>query len=1161
MTDPDPSRDGHLPILNIDGPLPWGRLAIEASAGTGKTYALCHLAVRYISEADIPASGFLIVTFTRAATAELRDRIRKAIRNRISELQNGDAGLAPDTADEYLKRLQKALTEFDTITITTIHSFATQTISSLGATAQYEPPRRFAQDDDNTIRSACSDVIMRAVARGLDPELKPTVTELSKVVDTALRGADIMIEPSEPEEEPDATHVLAALGREVVTMLRLRRLTRGEVSFDDVLTGLRDSIRSDAGATVVESLRNRYQVVMIDEFQDTDPVQWAIFEAAFANNDTADRNIDQRPSVLITVGDPKQSIYSFRGADISTYSAATQAPRTTRVALGTNWRSDGKLLEGLEVLLSGTTYGDGIGFVPVRAKEENQARYALDNGEPITPVQVRLVLGDDLERSTGGRWKGYPKASVAQEALWNDLVHVIHHTLNEVRIPDTNGGHRATRPEDIAVLVHGAWQAEIIQKKLIETGVPAVLSRAGKVLESPAAEQWRWLLDALARPADTTRIRRLALSWFTSAGAEALDAGDDAALIPLLNQSRSWLEVLRSSGVTSFVHSVLEDSGVIARLLREPDGDRSVTDLLHVGELLQTNSAEERCTVTSLLNLIQPGDEQAAIDDGDEYARRIETQDSAVKIMTIWVSKGLEFPVVMAPTLFTDREKMPQVVVPGEAGGRIFDLAYKESSRKNEAILLTLQERLRLLYVALTRASHQVVTWWATSNNSAKSALSHVLFARDEAGLIDADTYRNETVAIPLNEGAADKYLALAANSGGLLGMEIIGHVRPAGQWTGSVARERTNDPQSPHLAAAELERLPNRRASRWSFSVITSGTAHHAQTTMTPDDDTGASDEHEPSENPTETIADGIDAQDTSTMPLSWLPANPAFGNFVHKIYEQIDFAAADVEAQIRTVIEEQRLWRSVNLTPPRPKQATAERPTDAQGVELLVAGILQTLTTPLRGEFGDRSLSSLHRADRLSELSFELLLGVDSAGDDPPTERDIGRLITSHLNDDDPLIPWAGQLEQGCFGVDLGGHLTGSIDALFRVNDGDHDRFIVVDYKTNKLSPRETPPDPSHYTPSQMTEAMVHNHYPLQALLYSVAVHRYLRSRIMSYDPALHLGGVAYLFLRGMVGTDSPTFDGHTSGVWSWKPPVALITDLSDLLAGVNSGTRRAS
>lgn len=1159
--------------FELDGELPWGRLTIEASAGTGKTYTLCQLVVRYIAEADVAASEFLIVTFTRAATAELRGRIRDAIVRRITELSSDETDLPSEQIDRQLTNLGRSLTEYDTITITTIHSFATQTLRSLGSTARVDPPTAFADEDDETIRAACSDAILRAAANGVTTAVLPTIDQLLGAVGTARSTPDVVIEPTDPEDEPTRHHVLASLVGEVLARLKQQRSMRGTVSFDDVLTGLRDTIDSPEADGLIDSLRNRYRVVMIDEFQDTDPIQWAIFGKVFGPGAPGDTAHGKRS--LILVGDPKQSIYAFRGADISTYRAAVTSPGMRRVALRTNWRSDGRLLDGLEALLSGTTYGNGIGFVPVHASEKYRDRHALDRGEPIVPVRVRLALGDDIERTSRGI-----RAEAARDAVWADLVARVHHTLDHVEIPidedepgaDGQGDHRRAKPSDVAVLVRTGRQALEVQQLLIDSGVPAVLSRAGRVLESPAAQQWRWLLDALVRPADARRARRFALGWFGGMGPAELDSADEAMMTTVFERLRSWLEALRTSGVTTFVERVLDDSEVIPRLLRRADGDRAVTDLMHVGELLGTIDHGRTPTAAGLLDLIQPGSGSAGVDEADEYARRVETQDPAVQIMTIWVSKGLEFPIVLVPTLFTDFPGNPEVVFDRD-GHRVFDVSGDDAPAEHIAIARSrrIEETLRLAYVALTRASHQVTTWWATSNNSAKSALSRILFARDEDGTIDPDVYAAQSVTIPRNAGGADLLRPVTTASGGLVSVDVIGApLRRAGRvdGTGDGVRDETaaHPSDTVELRAEEFGRSPDRSSNRWSFTAITSSGSTHAD----PEDhtlgDAGAGDEHHgPGDSSADTIARSTEPgndhlQDAAELlrtgaanmaiPLGWLPAGADFGTLVHTVYERIDFTDADLDRTIREVVRDELDWRQLDLTPPLIPFTTAE-----DGLDLLSTGIRRTLETPLGPLFDGRSLDTIGGTDRLRELSFEFLLGGDRSTrgtSAPASDREIGRLVGRWLDDGDPLAPWAADLSQGRFGVDLAGHMTGSIDAVFRVGEGDRTRFVISDYKTNRLVGPKEPPDPRQYAPTSMTDSMIENHYPLQALIYSVALHRYLRSRLPDYDPSVHLGGVAYLFVRGMVGRDAPVVDGHTTGVWSWEPPAGLTTELSDLLAG---------
>jgi exodeoxyribonuclease V beta subunit len=211
-------------------------------------------------------------------------------------------------------------------------------------------------------------------------------------------------------------------------------------------------------------------------------------------------------------------------------------------------------------------------------------------------------------------------------------------------------------------------------------------------------------------------------------------------------------------------------------------------------------------------------------------------------------------------------------------------------------------------------------------------------------------------------------------------------------------------------------------------------------------------------------------------------------------------------------------------------------------------------TIESPLGPLFHGRSLRDFPRRDRLDEVSFELHLADKGRA---ATDRDLGNLILEHLPGDDPLRPWARRLASGLFTVELAGHLTGSIDLVLRVPIPDAPaRFVVVDYKTNVLAEPGRLPQSSDYNPDRLPAAMAEHHYPLQALLYSVALHRYLRWRVPDYEPARHLGGAAYLFVRGMTGRTTPVSDGNPHGVFSWQVPSPLVSALSDLLDGAQVG-----
>jgi exodeoxyribonuclease V beta subunit len=291
-------------------------------------------------------------------------------------------------------------------------------------------------------------------------------------------------------------------------------------------------------------------------------------------------------------------------------------------------------------------------------------------------------------------------------------------------------------------------------------------------------------------------------------------------------------------------------------------------------------------------------------------------------------------------------------------------------------------------------------------------------------------------------------------------------------------------------------------------------------------------------------TVPAGAEAPQVADMPspMSDLPGGAGFGTLVHTVLETTDPAATDLLTELTVRCGEQ-LSR-------QPGQLEAD---------VLAAALLPALQTPLGPLADNRRLADIAPADRLTELDFELPL---AGGDEPRHETQItlaavGRLLAAHLDPGDPLTGYPALLQTPDLGAQpLRGYLAGSIDAVLRVSNGRGPRYLVVDYKTNWLGDiGPTGPAPlttTHYRPTALTRAMIAAHYPLQALLYSVALHRYLRWRHRGYQPHEHLGGVLYLFLRGMCGPDTPAVDGIPCGVFSWRPPAPLVEELSTLLDG---------
>jgi exodeoxyribonuclease V beta subunit len=1160
--------------FDLTEPLPEGVLAIEASAGTGKTYALAGLATRLIAEGRVSASELLVVTFTRAATAELRTRVRRQLVRTAEHVRSPEppsddplsAHLVASSRDRaaLLERIDRAVTEFDTATVTTIHGFATQVLGTLGITAGTDPDATLVDDTATVVDEVCADVLAAAAVEGHPADHLPNLGTLTEHTRRVLSIPDLDVVPGPDDTASPPEHrVLAELVRRAVAAVGRRRRHAGTLSFDGVLMELRRALHGSDGLAVARALRDRFRVALIDEFQDTDPVQWDIFSTVF---DTPDAG-----TTLVLVGDPKQAIYAFRGANVWTYADAT-APRPglERRSLTTNWRSDGAMIRALNLFFDGATFGDpGIAYVPLSpAAGHDGLRLTDPAGRPLPSLSIRLALGEDLERTNNPAAPPVQTAA-ALRAVFADLAGHVRDLLGTAHLPAADGEPpRPLRPSDVAVLVRTGDEADQAQAALLACGVPAVLARGGSVLGSDAATQWRWLLDALLRPSDPARARTFALSWFGGLDAADLAGLDDDGLARLQERLRDLADTLAEEGLHRFLARLWDVTGVSSRVLAGDRGDRNLTDLQHLAELFVAAHPDARASAAGLLAVLD-GSADTAGDtetDTDLLARRVESDRQAVQVMTIWVAKGLEFPVVCAPTLWRER-RGPTVFHDPATGRRVLDVSkgapWPDRAagrwRKERAESEAAGENLRLAYVALTRARHHTAMWWSRTRDSARTAAARLLFARTGAA-IDPEAFTAATVPLPPDEDAADVLDPLVQLGQGTIEVLVHGmpppapdeRVRPGGAGTGAV------------LEVARLDRDLDRRTQRWSFTAITGRAPALAAGPAWSEDaepepaEAGGADERtpDPAEDPElDDRPDGpvpLTLEDARSVPLAALPAGAEFGTMVHAVLEAVDFAAGDLDAELAARIDRERSWRFVDLRPDGVTGATG-----ADGAALLRAGLRAALDTPLGDGPVLAPLRDTTRRDRIDEMPFELRLATRG---EPATDRSVGRLVAEHLPADDPLRDWAANLADGVFRVDLAGHLTGSIDLVLRRPGPDGEpRYVVVDYKTNRLHPRGRLPGSGDYGWDALAAAMAEHHYPLQALLYSVALHRYLRWRLPGYCPQAHLGGAAYLFVRGMVGPATPVRDGRPDGVFHWAIPPALVAQLSDLLDGRTDGGRR--
>ncbi len=1119
--------------FDVCGPLPSAITVLEASAGTGKTFTIAALAARYVAEGT-PLEEILLVTFTRMATGELRDRVRERLVHTEQGLARSLAGAPPADDDEVVAllaggsreevrerhdRLVRAIARFDAATIATTHGFCQEVLGGLGIVGDVETDMTFIEDPADLIEEVVDDLFVRRFHRHGEPQFSRA--EALLIARTAVANPAARIEPDNaPQTSVAAMRVrFAHVVREEFDR---RKRSMALITYDDLLTRLDDTLKGPGADAAAARLQERYRVVLVDEFQDTDSVQWDIMRRAFGGGGVA----------LILIGDPKQAIYAFRGADVYEYLAAA-GTADQRATLEINWRSDQSLIDAYDVMFGGATLGhEGIVYRKVRAAPANQTPGLA--GAPVdAAVRVRVVHRNEPSITpTRGGYAGTPsvRAHIAQD-LAADLVGLLSsHAVVEIR----EGGPAAVHPERIrpghvAVLVRTHRNAALVREELDRAGIPAVINGAGSVFATVPARDWLRLLEAIERPASTTRARSAALTPFLGWTAARVASAGEAEWEEVHRRLHRWARVLRTSGVAALMEAITRAERLPGRVLATADGERDLTDLRHVGQLLHATATAEQMGGAALTAWLRQRIAAAARETSDEErTRRLESDAEAVQVLTIHRSKGLEFPIVYCPDLWEPGyiPRDPQPVFfhdPAQGGERTIDVGldgpdYPRHRRHHEEEQRG--EDLRLAYVALTRARHQAVVWWAGSFDSRHSALGRLLFARDADGVVAPAGAKT-----PTDAAAVARFEELAAQAPGCISVERSRLGMPA-SW--AAAANAGAD-----LSAAVFDRSLDVRWRRTSFSDISAG-AYEASVASEPEDDLV---DDEPLPTGSGVTQDGGEAQAAPLgvpVALAAMPVGMHVGTLVHRVFETADFAAPDLESEIATQIAARQGWRHVDLG-------------DA---DVAAAGLSAALRTPLGPLVGGARLCDIARADRLDELDFELPL----AGGDEPTGRltlaAIAALLREHLPAADPLHGYAARLDDPALRQSVRGYLTGSIDLILRVRaDGGGARYAIADYKTNWLAGPAEELTAWHHRPAALAAEMRHRHYGLQALLYTVALHRYLRWRLPDYDPDRHIAGVLYLFLRGMTGPATPTFDGAPCGVFAWRPPGALIAALSDV------------
>ena len=1206
---------------------------IEASAGTGKTWNICGLYLRLLLERGLEVQQILVVTFTNAATAELRQRVRSRIVETAAYLRDVDPRSAPEdpfvatlvaaverrtsTAREQMALLlEQALQYFDEAAIFTIHGFCQRALADASFSAGLPLSLDLIADDREMIMEAVHDFWRRRVAADgcpaelaayllqqkdtpetwarllkrslakplakclwpaaidrpaedgiadltaayeaartiwatqrneivamlnrslpalnkstykpatigraiaawdahlreaaplatIDLEAKPELLSCSRLADRTNRNqptprhaffdaADaVLATRAGVERQLDLVRLrlLRDLLDDAGPELRRRKRERRVIAYDDMLYNLHAALHSGTYPRLAEALRQRFPVALIDEFQDTDPLQFAIFDAVYGAGGTP----------VFLVGDPKQAIYSFRHADLHAYLRARRRA-DAEYTLADNQRSTASLIAALNGLFAANPRAfmlPGLEYHAVQMGKKERKPFR-DMSLPRADLQVwTLPQADD----------GDPITKAAARSL---AVHATAAEIARLITAATEGriaiGDRPLSPGDIAVLVRTHAQGSDLKRELARLNVGSVELAQASVFHSPDAEEVERVLIAINQPARDTLLRGALATEMMGCDAAAIAAisSSEERLLACVERFARYRETWQRQGVGVMYRQFLSAEGVSARLLGRADGERRLTNLLHLGEQIH-QAAETHGSPDALLRWLQTQRREDAVDEVAQL--RLESDRNLVQIITIHKAKGLEFPVVFCPFLWDGRTRFGGRRAEGaeyhdDQGDAVVDFRVAadvgdEQPNIDEQIALEdAAENLRLIYVAFTRAVHRCYLIAGTYGTGGRGKRSPRESTKSLLNWLVAGENELPSAWFAGSRSPADIAAAWAA-----LARRLAPHLDLAPLPAAAGTPVAPTGPAPETLIALPP---PERIATPWRISSYSGLTSDATRERAVSDHDGRIGD-----------VAGSAAAPPPAIPPDDILrfPRGPGAGDCLHAIFERIDFT-------------EPRGWNDAIV------RALAAHPQFLPGVRAAeqaarLAGMVSgMLANVMRTMLPDGIvLGSIPLPRRLTELEFSL-----------PAPRVSAAALNGALKAlgyDVPRLAFR----------DLEGYLKGFVDLVFEHGG----RYYVLDWKSNHLGRA-----PSDYGPAALAAAMAEHSYHLQHLLYSVAVGRYLKHRIRNYRHDAHFGGVLYLFIRG-VRPDWLNPDGTAAGVFHHRPAAATLAQLDALFARTPEG-----
>lgn len=1188
--------------LNLNEPPLDGVNLIEASAGTGKTYAICAIVMHLLMGKNIPIEKILVVTFTVAATEELKGRIRSMLRKLYEILHAKD--LSPSDKDyelmhglleryggkpQAIDALKTALRDFDRASIFTIHGFCQRMLMEYAFESSSLFDTELIPNPDILIDEAAKDFwrkkmycageafvhyatmndfypnMLSALAknRPLDPDmvilpdmlafdetkieesymqLKLLFDELKKIWDASEEEIRSLIETAIAEKKLNGnkyqnkymngrieemksfflendvlsthyskiTYFSSSLLNEETTaishpfcqklddFLVLRDKLLNELSnyllclkkeflqnielflsrprqrtnvrtFNDLLTVMYRELNGNSDSQLALRIRTRFHAALIDEFQDTDPLQYEIFSIVFSNH-----------CPLYLIGDPKQAIYKFRGADIFAYlRASSQCNR--RLTLSKNYRSHPNLVCAINAIFGKHTGSsnlpfviDGIAYNPVESSL-NERDVELVNMLPEGSKLTIWYIKDNTNRANDEK----PVTIGDLEDIISILLVKEIHTLMKYGID----------PKEMAILVRKNSQSKFLARKLRTHGIPCVTYGTESVLETDEAIEMERLITSIAEPSHRGYlVAALSTDFFSLTASKIANIiNSEKELSSYFESFKRYREIWEQHGFMTMFRRLMQDKNIPSRLASLDDGERRLTNVFHIAELIHRVEKEHSLGVDGILKWFS---EEKSVE-ADEIKLRLETDEYAVKIITIHKSKGLEFPIVFAPYLYDSAKKPTKEYVyhaPSESGKMrtVLNLSSDKTNRP-QALLEELSESVRLMYVALTRAKVRCYTLWGNINKSELSAPMYV-FHRHRFSSPKEFIENNNKKSTNLSTNMLHDMHQLEIDSENAVLIQEI-------------SEADLNEPER-----KKDEKKLEEPSPALNCRIFTNGTivppwiltSFSSLTYNTREDFSEKVDEE----------GEGEKETDGREFSIHSFPRGTRAGLFIHKVFESINFQNFG-SAESQSLIKE--LLRAHGI--------------DESWSQVICKNVQSVLNHPLKDETSTFCLAEINPSMRVHELEFYFPASKLSA-------RKLAELIIGNDTDIPESIP----ISYSKLGIDENrGFVRGFIDLVFTI----HGKWFIVDWKSNHLGDST-----KSYLRKNLENAMLEKHYYLQYHLYAIALHRHLARTLTGYRYKSHFGGIFYIFVRG-IDAESP----H-SGVFFKRPSELLINTLDDYL-----------